>query len=116
MKALGVAQQIIEPGPGLGLCFRERGAGPAVALDMALGQLNPARQQTGHKVGRREARCHVSGAQLTRQLGHMVVGLGIKHEDPRVGRTVEHLIEVLKPFRGMPSQVDQHDGAGQAGQ
>ncbi len=77
---------------------------------LALGQLDPARQQTGHEWRGHEARRHVSGAQLARQPGHLVVALGIEHEDPRVGSPLEDVIEVLQPLGGMPAQVDQHDG------
>jgi hypothetical protein len=36
----------------------------------------------------------MGGAQLTRQTGDMIVGLGIKHEHARAGRTFEYVIKV----------------------
>ena len=49
---------------------------------LALGELDPARQQPGHERRGHEARRHVSGAQLACQAGHLVVGLRDRARGP----------------------------------
>ncbi len=117
IRSLRVAQKISQPGPGLGLGFRERGAGPAVALDLTL---PPARSSAPADWPRTAAARspmprgwpRARARARRRRRGHSGSSTSTRASEARC-RTWSRS---SKTGRRMPSQVDQHHRAGQAGQ